>query len=498
MHKYDHIVVGAGASGLTLAMLLGLNGKRVLLLEKGPRLGGSMLRFQRRGIPFDTGVHFTGGLGRQGVLTQMLHVLGMAEAVRTGSDAVLPDIRFVFEDTGRSYEYPVGYWNAARALMDQFPQERDGLRRFFTMMEHVCRNTASMQLGSITEHSVPLQTDGISLAAVLDELFDDPELKTLLAGYALCHGTSPDEISFTKHSQVAYGLYDSVAFLDGGGQGLIDAFTRALARLDVDIRLSTALAECGPVEGKRVTQFVLTSGERVEADECLFTIHPHETLAVLPRAHLSKAFVSRVGEFEPSIGLFCVYAVVRDGVAPFSPAIDTRLPHSDLRALLRPTGPHDRPMAMLRRRETVRGQAHNVLALQEVSVPADVAAWSDSSTGRRPRDYYAYKRERAERLVHRALAAFPEYAGRLEALESASMLTFRDYLHSPWGCAYGIRQRLGQFSLFGRLPIRNLYVAGQSAALPGVLGAMMSSFIVARMTLGKPVYQSFIDGRLQG
>jgi predicted cobalt transporter CbtA len=54
---------------------------------------------------------------------------------------------------------------------------------------------------------------------------------------------------------------------------------------------------------------------------------------------------------------------------------------------------------------------------------------------------------------------------------------------------------MGQFNLFGKLPYRNIYVAGQSALLPGLLGAMMSAFIVARSILGKEIYEQFMDAR---
>ena len=76
MKRYDDIVVGSGISGMTLALLLGLNGHSVLLLEKSPRIGGSMARFYRRQIPFDTGFHFTGGFHANGILEEMLAVLG--------------------------------------------------------------------------------------------------------------------------------------------------------------------------------------------------------------------------------------------------------------------------------------------------------------------------------------------------------------------------------------------------------------------------------------
>ncbi len=73
------------------------------------------------------------------------------------------------------------------------------------------------------------------------------------------------------------------------------------------------------------------------------------------------------------------------------------------------------------------------------------------------------------------------------------MLTFRDRLNSPGGSAYGIKQKMGQFNLQGKLPLRNVYAAGQSALLPGVLGAMMSSFVVARSVIGEKKFGNFIE-----
>ena len=80
--------------------------------------------------------------------------------------------------------------------------------------------------------------------------------------------------------------------------------------------------------------------------------------------------------------------------------------------------------------------------------------------------------------------------------DAASMLTFRDYLFTPDGSAYGIRQKVGQFNLFGKLPLHNLYAAGQSAVLPGILGAMLSSFVVARAIIDKNIYNDFLNKRL--
>jgi phytoene dehydrogenase-like protein len=90
----------------------------------------------------------------------------------------------------------------------------------------------------------------------------------------------------------------------------------------------------------------------------------------------------------------------------------------------------------------------------------------------------------------------PEFRDTLNFLDAGSILTFKDYLCSPDGSAYGIKQKMGQFNLIGKLPLHNLFAAGQSSLLPGIIGAMMSSLIVGRAVIGKEQYGKFLDGSL--
>jgi all-trans-retinol 13,14-reductase len=127
---------------------------------------------------------------------------------------------------------------------------------------------------------------------------------------------------------------------------------------------------------------------------------------------------------------------------------------------------------------------------------SNIKQWAGSSVGKRSAAYNEYKKRKTEEIARRVCNLYPQYAQGFRVLDAASLLTFRDYLFSPEGNAYGIKQKMGQFNLFGKLPLVNLYVAGQSAALPGVVGSMLSSFIVARSLIGKDKYNHFIEGRL--
>jgi phytoene dehydrogenase-like protein len=117
--------------------------------------------------------------------------------------------------------------------------------------------------------------------------------------------------------------------------------------------------------------------------------------------------------------------------------------------------------------------------------------WFNTKLKRRPAEYYAYKKSREESIVARMNRHVPDCQG-MHVIDTASSLTYRDYLHSPDGSAYGIRQKIGQFNVVGRLPLANLYAAGQSAILPGVMGAMMSAFFVCRNVLGREVFMEYL------
>ena len=85
----------------------------------------------------------------------------------------------------------------------------------------------------------------------------------------------------------------------------------------------------------------------------------------------------------------------------------------------------------------------------------------------------------------------PELKGHLHPVASGSPLTCLDY-DPPTGSAYGARCICGQSRMFGALPIRNFFVAGQSALVPGVMGTMLTSFSVFRQAMGEEVYGRLI------
>ena len=498
MKKYDHIVVGAGISGLSLALLLSLNGKKVLLLEKGPHVGGSLIRFYKKNIPFDTGFHFTSGFSKGGILSAMLKALGISEQIKPIFLSGPGSGVFVFEKDNLIYDVSAGTDNFRLNLHKYFPQEISAIDAYILKVKKVWQSTPSLDLRKIGLSTEALDEDYQSLQQVLDALTANIHLKGLLSAFCVCYGASPQETSFANHARIAGGLYESVARIENGGEAFIRAFNSCFSQLDIEVCCQTTISECLNIKNDCVGKFILTNGEAVTATDCTFTIHPQEILKVLPRQYFRKAFLERVSAFETSYGFFSVFGVVENAdPLAFGPSIASLLPSTDLNSLLDPTQKQETALAIIRCVETGKdGKRYCTVNAFGPEFYSQLKQWAGSSIGKRPADYYEYKAQRTQRVVQRFYALYPEYYDNFKVLDAASALTFRDYLFSPEGNAYGIKQKMGQFNLFGKLPLLNIYVAGQSAVLPGIVGAMVSSFIVARNILGKEKFNQFIEGAL--
>jgi all-trans-retinol 13,14-reductase len=496
MKKYDDIVVGSGISGLTMTLLLAMSGHRVLLLEKGPHIGGSLARFSKKGIMFDTGFHFTGGLHEGGILSDILMLLGIRDSIEPIYYTDTFKNQFVFEAAGRTFEHPSGIDNIKKRFKGYFPHETNAIDRYFEKVLSVCQRSPSLNIHENNITFPNLDEDYISLDAVLKDLTSDALLRGLLSAFAMCYGVRPDEMSFANHSRMMLSFYESFACVKDGGDAFVKAFQEKFREYDIEVRCGSSIKELADLTDSKVGRFILNTGDEITADTCVFTIHPKDILLMLPAKHCSKAFADRIGRFEPSVGFFSVFATIKQGTHdPYPDAGVTSLfPIEDVNRLLDPE--YKGCPAVVIIKSTDHNDTGKAVCLLEPSHAEQVMPWNESRRGHRPSEYLDYKKQRIDAIMDHVCRIYPAYRECLDIVDAASMLTFKDYLNSPDGSAYGIKQKMGQFNLIGKLPLHNLYAAGQSALLPGITGAMMSSLIVGRSLVGKEQYGRLLNQTL--
>ena len=172
------------------------------------------------------------------------------------------------------------------------------------------------------------------------------------------------------------------------------------------------------------------------------------------------------------------------------------LPDADVNNVLSQGSKAGSALVVLTNNEIVKGEPCKIITALESSFVEEVEEWKDTKLKKRGASYETYKQKHVDSIVRRITDYYPDYKGKMEILDAASILSYRDFLNSYDGSAYGVKQKMGQINLFGRLPLRNLFSTGQSAILPGIVGAMVSSFIVLRAIIGHNAYDVFMQERL--
>ncbi len=485
MDKYDDLVAGSGISGMTMALLLAKAGRKVLLIEKQPVIGGCMRRFKRKEIPFDTGFHFTGGFG--GLLSDMLRALGMEEDIRPEFLDNPKTNRIYLENSNSMYEMPSGSDAVGRELKKHFPEECEAIDKYLQLENDIERRTPFMDLNKLNSEELfflmqHIDEDSVSLQEYLDSITSNTKLQTILGNAALCYGSPPAVMPLSMHCRVAVGMRKSLARVVGGGDAFIKSFKRQAGELGIDIMTNTEISDIVQRRGKTVNAVKLSNGTTCYFENCILAIHPREIISLLPEDVVPASTRQAIEEYEESFSFFSLFATIQTDY-PVPCALTSYLTHDNLNEIISP-GSDACAMAILTGVEVVGNNKVNVLCAFENEFPGEANRWKNVVCRKNDDSYQEYKKRRAEAMIKKIEKVYPEYAGKINVLSTSSTLTFNEYL-PPLGSAYGIMHKVGEQGLFGRLPVRNFYAIGQSALMPGILGAMLSSFIVGRYLLGR-------------
>ncbi len=466
--KWDTIIMGGGMSGLTCALLGARRGEHVLVVERSGHLSPALYGFVRQGTYMDSGFHYVGSLGPEGLTRYLLQELGLVELLGDAVD--IPDaidhVRFL--KPAFDFSFPQGWESLERDLCHVFPSDSRGARSFLTQVRSLWEQSRTLFLHHRGKNpGVSLPSPGRSLQEVLEGCTGNPVLQGLLRVHGILYGAAAQETSLLFHSQVVGSYYESACLIRGGGRVWVEVFEKALRDAGVEWRCSRAVSRiCLDPEG-RFAAVELETGEKLAADRCISTIHPKLMLEMVPSTAFSPAYRKRVRALEETPSAVVLYG--RCHAANFTGnlylASEPRT-FSDWRYL--PV--EERPLFVSL---PPGGSGASVIC---PACLADVPGGGADRSRTRSADYRDWKERLTDRLLERLSCYAHDLAGDFEPLEVATPLTFRDRLGSPEGGLYGIKHRLADLPLLPRTGVKGLYLSGQAVAAPGVLGALCAGF----------------------
>ena len=194
------VIIGSGLGGLSCGYILSRNGYDVTVLEQGAQVGGCLQCFTRKGVKFETGMHFIGSADEGQVLNRLLHYLGVMDDIclsRLDSEGYN-----VISLDGERFRFANGREAFIETLSKDFPRQRDQISRYFDLVEMVAGASSLHTLRKADSDATPLHTEFQlrSMNDVISEVVSDELLRQVLVGDLPLYAAEYDKTPFSTHA----------------------------------------------------------------------------------------------------------------------------------------------------------------------------------------------------------------------------------------------------------------------------------------------------------
>ena len=479
----DFVVIGAGISGMTTALLLARHGQRVTLVEKFNKPAPTLRGFTRQGVYFDTGLHYLGCAGPGEILDRYFRSLGLQNLSYASYDQHGFD-RMRFVEANREFNLPYGYERIASYLSQSFPAHSKHITNYLnTVREHFNTSPFLNLERTFSREDMTSVPEDTTLAAHLGSMTDNPLLASILSMHCLLYGVSPASTPFSNHAKIVGSYYQSVTGIKGGGLALVHAYEEAMRKAGVTLICGNGVKQIKLSSEGKIKGVVLENAAEIETTRVICTAHPSLLLDIVPGEGFRPAYRKRLQALHDTPSAYMLFGISDKPI----PSVERRnlfvCQQADVQGFFAPgRRPEQGPFYVAASSSPDQTNTRGIIVIAP-GYMQDVATWSDSRTGRRPEGYTQFKEERLHAMRQALIASSPEFSD-VRFVDGATPLTLRDYMHTPTGTMYGTGHTIDQFNPIPATRIPGLLLAGQSVVAPGILGAVISAFLTCGFIIG--------------
>ncbi len=485
---YDFVIIGSGIGGLISAVLLAMEGKSVMVLEKNHQIGGSLQVFSRDKRVFDTGVHYIGSLDEGENLYQIFKYVGILDDLnmyRMGDDCY--DLIRLAD--GSSFKHGQGYEQFKKGLYTDFPDEKEAIDQFCDKLQEYCSYFPlyNLEMYDPAKKNYIDSPDLLTLSGwdFVTSITSNKKMQSVLLGnghlYAGDYKRTPFFVVALIMNSYLKGSYRMV---DGGSQ-IAKALQKRLRQLGGEVLKHQEVI--GAVSDEQGIVAVSTKvGDIFHGKNFISNVHPRQTVKMFGEERFRPAYMKRLENLKDTVSSFMLYLSLEEDRFPFLNHNVYAYANDNVWDSVEYNS-ETWPQAMFICTPPSKNQNDFATSLSVMCYMdfSEVKRWESSfntvsiSDGR-DETYHAFKKRKEEQVICKLEEIYPDIRSAIKGVYSSTPLTYRDYIGTENGSLYGIEKDVNTImisKMHAKTKLPNVYQTGQNLVFHGILGASIGALV---------------------
>ena len=454
-------IIGAGLGGLTVGALLSKDGYRVTLLEQHAIVGGCATTFKRGDFTCEVGLHEMNGVYSDPILINIFKKLGVYDHI----EFIKPNEFFSVITKNGKFVMPDGIDNAKQVLKEKFPHEKQGIEKYFSIIEKVAKHLEILQNASWYHYLFfPFYFWNIlfykpkNVTEVLNKIIQDNKLKQILNSNVTYYNDTPDTLSFLLHAVAQHSYYSGSGwFIKGGSGRLSDYLAKVIRDNGGEIITKATVTTCNDTH---VTYLHKKETKTIQSDIIISNISPEQTYALYSIPYKEKK--------ELGNSLLTIYLGFNKNLKE----VYGKGEYSNF--IL-----NDSEFIFVDYSQIDSGLTNDDKSFGAICMIDDIKKWNELDK----KSYKEKKNKLIDTMIEELEKHYPNISEFIEYAEVGTAKTVKRYIHTPNGTAYGFKPSPKQFFRIPQVKskkVNSLYFVGQWVIAGGFNPAIVSAELCFR------------------
>ena len=366
---------------------------------------------------------------------------------------------------GRHFAFHQGYDAFVESLAKDFPHQREALKSYVQRLQNIIASDME-----------------VCAYDYLRQTFSDDLLLNVVSAAAMKTELRRDTLPLFNFAHTCSSYIESSWRLRGDGNLLVNKLISIICEAGGEVRTNSRVVRLTETDG-HVATAICADGQTYEAGYFISDIHPAVLCQLMEECpSVRKAFRRRMASAENTCGMFTLQLSLKPGALRYFGHNVFVYDKPNVWTMTEENDPAKGVMISARVPEDGTDELRQIDLLTPMPWH-ECEAWTETKVGRRGDDYKAFCQRKTDQCLTLAEQYIPGLRGMVEQSYTSTPLTYRDYLGSPEGGAFGMRKdcRTSMLSFHSvSTPLSNLLLTGQSIILPGIEGVTMTALETCR------------------